>query len=138
MEPLHYVMLKSWSTVIMNIATWESIYCLFPVSTLDNRHMVTIKATTHAELEAHDKYLQRGYTDVHYEDVSGLGEFRSKRTVGDDWTRRVMFSGQQAEPEPTVSQADFFTTREGVKIFQTNEVATLTKRSEFDRTHKTR
>lgn len=95
LEPMSHVLRSCWSSHMVNMATWESMYSLFPVTTLDNRRMVVANVSTHAQLLAYSKYIRRGYQDTPFVDVIDLSEFSNQRAVGDEWTRRVRFSGTE-------------------------------------------
>lgn len=91
----------------MNVATWESIYCLFPTGTLCNKQMGVFSAFNEVELKAYDKYVDRGYTVAGFELLGQLPEFQNDRIVGDEWTHRVMFPGAPSSVDLSIRDVEF-------------------------------
>lgn len=100
----------------MNVATWESTYRIFPGSTLDNREMGTFNISTHTGLQAYDTYVDRGYVAVPHSILRSRAEFRYERTLGDEWTLRVPFSGSSGEVEASVAQWKFKCAKGGLRM----------------------
>ncbi|KAH1805722.1 hypothetical protein KXX35_000425, partial [Aspergillus fumigatus] len=92
-EPLEFVLTKLWSTHIMNFATWDGMYCLFPESCLHRKQMCFLRCQSGRELRAYEKYVERGFGRCDMDLSLALREFESERFVGDDLTYRVVFSG---------------------------------------------
>lgn len=96
-DPLRHVM-SSWSRHLNNFATWESIYSVFPVSSIDRGYISRV-SFTYCEQSHIEKYVERGFTESPLEDLSTLVEFQSDRFLVDGSTRRIPFSGAPMEPD---------------------------------------
>lgn len=92
-DPLVYVLTRFWSTHIMNFATWDGMYCLFPESSLLRKQMCVVRCRRGRELKAYDKYVRRGFGRGEMDLPLHLREFEGERFVGDELTHRVVFSG---------------------------------------------
>lgn len=114
-DPLTHVMC-SWSTHLFNFATWESLYSVFPVTSLDNRRMCHYMLYTPALCEQYDKYTARGFARGVVGSLWGLGEFRRRRTVVDEYTRRVPFSCAPSHAEEELRSWRFENTSGGMKL----------------------
>lgn len=99
-EPVMHILHSFWSIHLMNYATWEGIYSLYPVSTLDMRSMVVVKSLSRKERVALDKYVQRGFRLTSLNDVWHLEEFHKSRTVRDELVRRVSLGSSLSEENP--------------------------------------
>jgi hypothetical protein len=90
-EPVRYVVENAWSTHLMNIATWEGIYCPFPNTTLTECRMFLLRRPTAEELQLFDEYSLFGYLKLSEWSVQQRREFTLSRCVGDELTRIVRF-----------------------------------------------
>jgi hypothetical protein len=88
-----------WGTHLMNFATWNGIYCLFPETTL-NHKMVVLDSLEEVERFSYDYFVGRGFSHVSVDGVQDLAEFGNERTVFDEVTRMVpfLFGSRAAEP----------------------------------------
>ncbi|KAK9577977.1 hypothetical protein V6Z92_008670 [Aspergillus fumigatus] len=112
-DPVRYILEMFWGTHLMNFATWEGVYCLFPETTLKHK-MVVLHSREEAELSAYDKYCQRGFLRVRRKEVEDIGEFRGERDVYDHLTCRVGFYfGLDADPVGGAVGVGRFTVGEG-------------------------
>jgi hypothetical protein len=91
-DPLEHIMRTAWGTPVLNIATWEGMYCLFPEITLGQRQMVVRFKLNEGELRAYDLYAARGFRRVRYDQVRDEQWTDKARFFGDDDTVRVGFS----------------------------------------------
>ncbi|KAH1805987.1 hypothetical protein KXX35_009945, partial [Aspergillus fumigatus] len=96
-EPLVYIVREFWSTHLMNFATWDGMYCLFPESCLLRKQMCFVRCRSGGELRAYEKYVERGFGRCDMDLSLSLREFESERFVGDELTHRVVFSGVEVE-----------------------------------------
>lgn len=115
-DPVKHILCSFWSSHIMNVATWESIYSVFPTSTLNLRQMGTFNISTHTELQAYDKYVDRGYAAVPRSTLRSRAEFQGERKVGDEQTLRVPFSGSPREPDSDLANLKFKFVKGGLKM----------------------
>lgn len=116
-EPLAYIMQSCWSTHLMNFATSEAMYSLFPVSALQERQMGIVSLREFEAREACDKYVDRGFTGLSLDRLPPLGEFRNDRVVGDEWTRRVAFDNDSAQADELVIQWRFRVAKHGIECY---------------------
>lgn len=99
--PLPYVLGTFWATHLMNFATWEGVYCVFPRLTLNYGMLVL-----HHKQEAYDIYCGRGFWPAVGEQVSDLAELVSEREVFDSMTRKFPFLGSFGELAPAGEVGD--------------------------------
>lgn len=90
-DPVGHVLRTFYGTHVMNFATWEKAYCMFPLLTLVKGEMLLFRVDTQVELEAYDKYRHRGFTRVGLSQVKGSSEVKGVRSVGDVFTKEVVF-----------------------------------------------
>ncbi|KAH1805913.1 hypothetical protein KXX35_010022, partial [Aspergillus fumigatus] len=123
-EPLVYILMRFWSTHIMNFATWDGMYCLFPQSVLVRKQMCVVRCRDVRELKAYDKYVGRGFFWGGV-DLPDLGEFQSERFVGDDLTYRVVFSGVEVEGRVPMAlrSVRFVVRKTGVTIVTSDDMS---------------
>lgn len=120
-EPLRHILRTFWSTHLCNFATWEGMYSVFPVSTLCDNSMGVIFADRRRELEAYEKYVNRGFTLASYASLKKLEEFNIVRRIGDEYTRRVPFSGAPLRPDGRLPRMRFTVGKSGVKFIGKKE-----------------
>jgi hypothetical protein len=95
-EPLQHVVSLAWSTHLMNIATWEGIYCPFPQVTLRDRRMFVLREPDANELQVYDHYLSCGFMRIPSEEVARASPFGKDRWIGDvDSERRGFTFGNE-------------------------------------------
>lgn len=111
-QPVQYMLENFWSLHLMNFATWESIYSLF-YSMVINKQMAVRPVLTAQEIEAHDKYVFRGFKPVSY--LRELVDFPNERGVGDEWTHRVRFSGAPAHVGSELFNTRFYVGEGGIE-----------------------
>lgn len=97
-EPVEYIMLGFHSTYMFNFATWESMYSVFPFSTLRCDHMGVLFLLTPAECKLF------------------IAEVHGQRRIGDEWTYRVMFSGTSVDCKPELGFPPFYVTEDGLRF----------------------
>lgn len=85
-----------WSTHLFNIATWESLYVLFP-SCVHGRRMHIIHWPTPPRLVAISRHLTNGYVRGSWSEFLTNDEFKSERFVGDRFTERIRFESDVSE-----------------------------------------
>jgi hypothetical protein len=90
-NPVRYVLRTVWSTHLFNIATHESIYCMFPGSGIDQKVIFLTRFPEAETLRLYQLYVDRGYRRGLSSQAAQLYEFSNDRSVGDIFTRRVRF-----------------------------------------------
>ncbi|KAJ6125959.1 hypothetical protein N7471_010452 [Penicillium samsonianum] len=106
-----------WSTHLMNFATWESIYGLFPFSTIVRKHICVLSSDKIIGLNEYDEFVKLGFKRE-----SLISLWQKERSVGDEWTRRSMFSDVRFEPQPEFIRARFRIGNEGIQFLSTVEL----------------
>lgn len=118
-SPVPYILGTFWASHLMNFATWEGMYCVFPESTLQRKEMRVFSCSTVSELKAYDKYVRRGFKRMELCASDVLGEFQGHRFVGDGMTRRVGFSKAREGSEQEFMGELFSVGEQGVKAILT-------------------
>ncbi|KAH1805959.1 hypothetical protein KXX35_009988 [Aspergillus fumigatus] len=113
-DPVQYIMGSSWGTHLMNFATWNGIYCLFPEATLSGR-MVVLDGFEDVAQSSYEAFVGRGFSRVEVGQVRELAEFKSERMVFDEVTRMVPFLFGSYSVEP-VGQFSFSIVDGGVRF----------------------
>lgn len=90
-EPVRYVIRNAWSTHLMNIATWEGIYCPFPKLTLDECRMVLLRRPTLEELQLFGEYYDFEYSKMSLCVAMQRREVSADRSIGDEITSITRF-----------------------------------------------
>lgn len=98
------------STCLSNLFTWESIYCLFPVCTALNRHVLFSNSMV-VESSPYDMY---GRFFVDFDTAHILPEFHIDRSFEDECTTRIGFAGCPAE---SLLRMKFNVTKDGIRVF---------------------
>lgn len=105
-KPIRHILCQSWSTHLMNFATWEAIYSCFPRSTFRQKHVALLNCEREVRSEAFDKYVESGFSYVPYESC-GSKDLNDERRVGDDMSFRIPFSGGSKEVPEGLSRVRF-------------------------------
>lgn len=113
-NPIRYVMRTIWSTHLLNIATHESIYCLFPGSGVDQKVMFFTRFPEPEIVKLYQTYVDRGYRRGQAGQAAQLYEFSSERFVGDIFTRRVKFKVAPDDVPKTVRSVRFVVTTNAI------------------------
>lgn len=108
-----YILSTFWSTHLMNFATHESIYSLFPRLTLGKK-MILLGWLEERQLIAYEKYVDRGYRWLSWNEAAQEDEISSQRSIGDILTRRIPFKANECQI-PLFVQRSFHITPEGVR-----------------------
>lgn len=98
----------------MNFATYESVYSIFPRLTLVNKKMVLLGWLEERQLIAYEKYVDRGYAWLSWDEAAREDEISSQRNVGDMFTHRVQFDANKCQI-PFSVRKNFHITPEGVR-----------------------
>lgn len=117
LKPVLYVIRASWSTHVMNFATHEALYCLFPQATLERNEMYMLAVDTVGELEDYQKYLGRGFRRGDGDQMRRRREFSAVRSVGDMFTKRVGFSSSEPLDDVGFGGVRFEVGRRTVRVF---------------------
>lgn len=95
-EPIEFIVTSFYGTHVMNVADWKGAYCLFPHITLEGQVMYLFHLKQRRELLGFDKYIGRGFSvPDNREVVMNSGELKAVRRVGDSFSRKLCFSGEQ-------------------------------------------
>lgn len=127
--PLEHIC-SFWSTHLMNFATSEAMYSLFPCSSLGLKRMIILSMWSSGEIRAYDKYVLRGYSRGSVDDMSGLAELKYRRNVVDEHTRRVCFPGSSLEIDGKFLDVLLYFSVRGVSVVE--EVVSSSSDSELD------
>jgi hypothetical protein len=130
-NPFRYILSTVWSSAVANVATHEAIYCLFPVTTLDQKEMQVFSCDSAEALRVYERFLQRGYKRILKVDVLSLGEYEMARFVGDLRCRVFLFSAYEG-CQPTVFPRLEFHAKNGRYVVK--EVSHLMTRLTLDNT----
>lgn len=115
-HPVGHILSTFWATHVINFATWEGVYSVFPQSTLDKKWMAHFGGTRASHLLGYEKYRQRGYTLAPSDETGQLAELSGKRRVGDSMTKRYGFSKTMDEQLDAQYSVKFNVSRKGVRI----------------------
>lgn len=104
-EVVSHMMRTAWSTHLLNFSTWETIFSLYPNTTITHKRMLVQSTSSVAQLKSYQQYVKRGFRRMFKHGLEHhdgnctkyeFGELAICRSVGDEWTRRVHYS---IEPE---------------------------------------
>lgn len=112
--PVKYLIDTAWSTHMLNLATHESIYCLFPKATLDNKLMYIPRLPEASALRFYKMYTDRGYRRQVDKSLQQTVEFSNERYVGDELTSRFRFDASAAGVPAHLQMVKFAVTPFGI------------------------
>lgn len=115
-DPVEHVLSTFWSTHLFNIATWESVYSVFPVSTFGRRQMGVISSHRASELLSYDKYVLRGFVRATHRQLKSLVEFSGYRRIGDKYCYRVTFPGAPLQLDSQLQKFCFRFGKDGIQL----------------------
>lgn len=114
-EPVAFVLRSSWSTHLLNFATWDSMISLFPVSALREKEMFVFSVVRLEHLRSFDQYIRIGFERICGSRFSWTGEFKRSRFIGDEYTVCVPFSSRVA-PDGELLDYAFEVHEEGIRL----------------------
>jgi hypothetical protein len=119
-RPEEYLLSMLPGTHTMNFATWEGLYCPFPVLTLERQKMFDLSCGDDRHLAGYERYIGRGFTVVDPDEAFVLDEVKRLRFIGDRYSFREGFSDSQDRPFYKrfrhVGQVRFRVTTNGIEL----------------------
>jgi hypothetical protein len=92
LNPIILVIDRFNASLWKNYATADKAYCLFPDLTLNQHRMTLFRCSTVEQLEAIEKYKDRGFDIVSLKDIRSNTEVASDRYTGDSLCQIKHFS----------------------------------------------
>lgn len=111
-EPGTYACKTMGSTHLMNFATHEGMYCLFPESTLQRRWMLV----SPGQRGLWSKFIDAGFQFASLWDCLHLREFQGVRRFGDGLSVRKGFVGRRYSSRNGLSYMSFWMKDSGVQM----------------------
>lgn len=113
-EPARYVCATVVSSHLMNFATHEALYCLFPEATFRRRKMCI---SSH-DWQSWSQYVDRRFSFVSFQQCLSCEEFHGMRRIGDGLSIRVPFSGREVMASNRLGHLSFWVSESGVQMNQ--------------------
>lgn len=113
-EPAKFACVGLRSTYLMNFATHEALYCLFPKATLERKWMVK---PVNGKGCLSDGY-RRGFRVASFNQSLELEECRGVRRFGDVHTQRNGYSSRGFSSRNGVHGLSFWLSQNGVHLYQ--------------------
>lgn len=117
LKPLRYMVQTCWATHLMNFATHEALYCVFPEATLERNEMYMLSVDSVGELSCFEKYLLRGFRRGDGAAMRSRAEFEGCRSIGDAFTKRDCFSDEKDLRGAVFGPIRFEVGRRSVRMF---------------------
>lgn len=116
---VEYVLQSMCSSHLINFATSNGVYVLFPVATMEYRYMNFFAAEDGRSFELYNRHREHGYSLSTLEACLSLDKY-SSRYIGDEYTKFLPF-GVEGEVESFL-QVCFSVGKRGVTIHEHDEM----------------